>query len=109
MFHLLKDDKHILSGEALSDAITMAKKYEIECFLLNCSPLERIEKALEIVSKNWNKEWGIYPNLGVGEPNPDGIIDTIYSDKDFINVFTPFVFYSGDHGLITNNEKSWID
>ena len=32
-----------------------------------------------------------------------------YSDKDFINVFTPFVFYSGDHGLITNNEKSWID
>ena len=83
---VLRDDKHILSGESLRDAISMASEHEIQCFLLNCNPIKRTEKALEIVSKKWNKEWGIYPNLGVGEPDPDGIIDIIYSDKDFIDL-----------------------
>ena len=28
----------------------------------------------KILSKNWNKRWGVYPNLGIGNPSPDGII-----------------------------------
>ena len=38
------------------------------------------------MAKNWNKEWGIYPNLGIGEPSPDGIINHIYSNEEFLNV-----------------------
>ena len=39
-----------------------------------------------IVSENWNKEWGIYPNLGTGEPSPDGIIEHIHSNQEFLTI-----------------------
>ena len=44
------------------------------------------EDAIRTVSENWNREWGIYPNLGIGEPSPDGVVDDIHSDENFINL-----------------------
>ena len=41
---------------------------------------------MNIVSENWEREWGIYPNLGIGEPSPNGNIKTIYSDNEFLRV-----------------------
>ena len=60
--------------------------YYSNCFLLNCSPLHRTKKALKVVAENWNKSWGIYPNLSIGEPDPNGIINEIHSTKEFINL-----------------------
>ena len=39
---------------------------------------------MSIISENWNKRWGIYPNLGVGEPSPDGNIKELHSNKEFL-------------------------
>ena len=81
---VLKDDKHILSGEKLADAIKLLSDYNVDTLLINCNPLNRTGNALSIISKTWNKRWGIYPNLGLGEPSPDGIIKEIYSDEEFL-------------------------
>ena len=83
---ILKDDKNILSGEPLTNAIKMLNKYNIECLLINCTPLHVTLDALETISDNWNKRWGIYPNLGIGEPSPTGDIKTIHSNDNFIKL-----------------------
>ena len=57
----------------------------INCLLLNCNPIERTNNAISILSDKWNREWGIYPNLGIGEPSSDGNITDFESDKDFIS------------------------
>ena len=36
------------------------------------------------MSNNCSIPWGIYPNLGIGEPSPDGNIKNIYSDEEFL-------------------------
>ena len=83
---VLKDDKHILSGDKLLDAIKLLGDYNVDRLLINCNSLNRTENALFIISKTWNKPWGIYPNLGFGEPSPDGNIEKIHSDEQFIEV-----------------------
>jgi len=83
---VLKNSEELLSREKLIDAILMIGDYDVDCFLLNCNPLDKTSKAMEIVSENWKGEWGIYPNLGIGEPSPDGIISDIHSDKEFLSI-----------------------
>ena len=83
-FNLL-DSIHIKSGETLVDAIQMTADFDVDCILLNCNPIERTKESLKIVSENC-LTWGIYPNLGIGEPSPDGIISNYYSDEDFLNL-----------------------
>tara|TARA_Y100000590_G_scaffold85739_1_gene95987 strand:+ start:2196 stop:3053 length:858 start_codon:yes stop_codon:yes gene_type:complete len=80
----LKDSEHLLSGDKLVDAIHLLDNYNVDAVLLNCTPLKRTSKALNIISENWSKKWGIYPNLGIGEPSPDGNINKIHSDKEFL-------------------------
>ena len=74
---VLLDDKHILSGELLDDAIREVKNFNVDVLLLNCNPLNRTKIALKTLINHWNRRWGIYPNFGIGEPNPDGIIHNI--------------------------------
>ena len=83
---VLKSSEEILSGEKLVDAIRMVENYDVGCILLNCNTLHRTIDAMDIVAKNWQRNWGIYPNLGIGEPSPDGIINRIYSDEEYISV-----------------------
>jgi len=83
---VLKNSKQILSGEKLVDAIRMLKNYDVSCVLLNCNPLNRTIDAMNIIAENWERMWGVYPNLGIGEPSPDGIINQIYSDEEYISV-----------------------
>ena len=83
---VLKDDSHILSGESLSDAIDLLKDYDVKCLLINCTPLKRTNDSLPIISHKWTKKWGIYPNLGIGEPSPDGNITNIHLDEDLLKV-----------------------
>ena len=82
----LRNSSQILSGEKLINALRMLDNYDVDCVLLNCSPLNRTKDAMKIVAETWKKAWGIYPNLGVGEPSPDGIINQIYSDEEYISL-----------------------
>ena len=83
-FNLL-DSYRIQSGEKLVDAISMASNYNIDCILLNCNSLERTREALKIISEK-SLKWGIYPNLGIGEPSPDGVITEYSPVKEFISL-----------------------
>ena len=83
---VLLDEKHILSGELLEDAIKEVEQFNVDVLLLNCNPINRTKITLKTLSEHWNKRWGIYPNIGIGEPNPDGIIHNAYSDEDFMDL-----------------------
>ncbi|MBC8256437.1 MAG: homocysteine S-methyltransferase family protein [Candidatus Marinimicrobia bacterium] len=80
---VLKDDEHLLSGELLLDALTLLQDYSVKMVLLNCNPLQRTENAMVCISENWTEKWGIYPNLGIGEPAPDGKISEYESMEKF--------------------------
>ena len=84
-FNLL-NSKQIRSGEFLNKAIQMIHKYPVEYLLLNCNSLIRTINASEIISGNWSKKWGIYPNIGIGEPSPNGIIKNYHTDEDFLRM-----------------------
>ena len=71
---VLKDDRHLLSGDSISLTIEKMKDHSIDCILFNCNPLDRTLKAAENLVHSWPHKWGVYPNLGVGEASPDGHI-----------------------------------
>ena len=83
---ILKNDNCLLSGDSLCDALSTLNKYNIDMVLLNCNPLLRTKNAVDIIVENWHRDWGIYPNLGKGEPELLGNI-TDYESKDkFLSV-----------------------
>ena len=82
----LKDSLHIKSGEKIKDTINIIKNFPVETILLNCNPLTRTIRASREIKTHWRQKWGIYPNLGIGEPSPDGIINNYYTNKEFLNV-----------------------
>ena len=69
---VLKDENYLLSGDSIVDALKIVKGYTVECILLNCNPLNRTIMAVENIVDNWEGKWGVYPNLGIGEPSSDG-------------------------------------
>ena len=84
---VLKDSNHILSGELLIEALkVLGDNNCVKRILLNCNPLQKTKDALKIMSNTCSTPWGIYPNLGIGEPSPDGNIENIYSDKEFLEI-----------------------
>ena len=83
---VLKDDTHLLSGDKLVDALILIQNYPVEMALLNCNPLQRTENALIHLAENLAGKWGVYPNMGIGEPSPDGRITEYESTGNFIAV-----------------------
>jgi len=83
---ILKDQKHILSGETLTDAIKMVQKYNINALLINCSSMYATNYCMKTISDSWNKRWGIYPNFGIGAPSPNGDIKIIHSNDNFLRM-----------------------
>ena len=83
---VLKDENHLLSGDRLADALNMLNNYQIKIVLLNCNPLDRTKIAVDNIVDNWIGGWGIYPNLGRGEPSPDGCIAECEPIEKFMTV-----------------------
>jgi len=71
---IMKDQDHILSGNKINDVYTLAKN-RVDCLMLNCNTIEKTGQALVPMIKNWGSNWGVYPNLGLSEPEPDGEIE----------------------------------
>ena len=80
----LKTSQHIASGDKIIDIISIINNFNVDCLLLNCNSLSLTEKALKILNSNWDGKIGIYPNLGPSPPIPDGNIDSICSDENYI-------------------------
>ena len=71
---VLKDVNHLLSGDTIIDALEIIKQYSVDCVMLNCNSLCLTLGAVDILVDNWPGKWGVYPNLGIGGPSPDGNI-----------------------------------
>jgi homocysteine S-methyltransferase len=71
---VLKNQQQLLSGDLLLDALRLLNNFNVSMVLLNCNPLDRTIKTINNIVNNWHGSWGIYPNLGKGEPSPDGCI-----------------------------------
>ena len=84
---ILKDEKHILSGELLKDCIKMLDDFNVDVLLINCSSMYSINYSINTIIDNWGKRWGAYPNLGIGKPSPNGDIKSIHSDDNFIRLY----------------------
>ena len=54
--------------------------------LLNCNPLGPTKRAVDNIVDNWSDGWGIYPNLGIGEPSPDGYITKYEPMEKYLSV-----------------------
>ena len=91
---VLKDENHLLSGEELFDALIVLTGYHIDMLLLNCNPLKRTRRAVDNVVDNWSDSWGVYPNLGRGEPAPDGHITKHETMVKYLSV----IEYARDKG-----------
>ena len=85
---VLKDNEHLLSGEKLIDALKLLKKKQVDTVLINCNSIKRTYQSMNIISENWTGSWGIYPNLGIGEPSIDGKITKYSSIDDFSDLIT---------------------
>ena len=85
---VLKDNEHLLSGEKLIDALKLLKKKQVDTVLINCNSIKRTYQSMNIISENWTGSWGIYPNLGIGEPSVDGKITKYSSMDDFSDLIT---------------------
>ena len=83
---VLKNNHQLLSGDLLLDALRLLNNFNINMVLLNCNPFYRTIKAVDNIVDNWHGGWGIYPNLGKGEPSPDGCIVEYEPINKFMSV-----------------------
>ena len=83
---VLKNDNYLLSGDSLFDALNILQNYNVDMVLLNCNPLGRTMRAMNNIADNWPRNWGVYPNLGKGEPSPDGCIVEYETMEKFLFV-----------------------
>ena len=94
---VLKDVNHLLSGDTIIDALEVIKQYSVDCVMLNCNSLCLTLGAVDILVDNWPGKWGVYPNLGIGGPSPDGNIshyekiDLFISTMERIMSKNPFI------------------
>ena len=79
---IMKDKNHILSGHHINDVFMLCDK-NIDCLMLNCNTIAKTNETLEIIKDNWINSWGVYPNLGLSEPEPDGEIEEKVQETDF--------------------------
>ena len=79
---ILKNDCKLLSGHNLDDVFKFSKS-EVDCLLMNCNSFEKTNASLPNFLNQWESDWGVYPNLGITEPEPDGTMDLKISDKLF--------------------------
>ena len=81
---VLKDADHLLSGDSMVDTLEMIKHYSVDCIMLNCNSLDLTVTAVEKLVDNCHGDWGIYPNLGRGEPSADGYISSHESMEKYL-------------------------
>jgi homocysteine S-methyltransferase len=82
----LKDAKHLKSGDLINTALTFIKDYPVAAVLMNCAPVDIISKAIDNFVDIWPGDWGIYPNLGIGEPDSVGIIKNTFQNDEFLSL-----------------------
>ncbi len=87
---IVKDGDHLLSGHPLKSVYPLAKD-NVDVLMLNCSTVEKTNLALGNLNKHWDGDWGVYPNLGLTEPEPDGKMDKKVDDRSFSKIISQYL------------------
>ncbi len=87
---IVKDKDHLLSGHPMIDVYKLAEN-QIDCLMLNCNTIEKTDQTLQLMIDDWGSAWGVYPNLGINEPEPDGEIETKVDRDYFENIIVKYL------------------
>ena len=49
------------------------------CIRDSCNTIQLTLKAIHTIKRYWNRSWGVYPNLGINNPEIDGKIEKLVS------------------------------
>ncbi len=78
---ILEDESYLLDGTPLNEVLENLTTGNVEVLLFNCNTIQVAMKAIQTLKQHWDRSWGVYPNLGFTNPEPDGRIERIISDE----------------------------
>jgi len=87
---IVKNGNHLLSGHPLDSVYELAKE-KVDVLMLNCNTIDKTDRALAGIIDNWDGDWGVYPNLGLTEPEPDGEMKEKVDDRSFSNIISKYL------------------
>ena len=87
---IIKDKEHLLSGDLIEDVFPIVND-KISCLMLNCNTIDVTNRALDSFINNWNSKWGVYPNLGLTKPEPDGKMIQKVDDDEFERTMISYI------------------
>jgi S-methylmethionine-dependent homocysteine/selenocysteine methylase len=87
---IVKNGDHLLSGHPLESVYELAKD-KVDVLMLNCNTIDKTDQTLEKLIINWDGNWGVYPNLGLSEPEPDGEMKEKVDDQSFNNIISRYI------------------
>ena len=79
---IINEKGHLLSGDSLREIYALNIK-QLTCLMLNCNTIELTGQSLNSFVDNSTLNWGIYPNLGLTQPEVDGEIHGIVDTEKF--------------------------
>ena len=87
---IVNDVDHLLSGHPIESVYELAK-YKVDVLMLNCNTIDKTDQTLEKMINNWGRDWGVYPNLGLTEPEPDGEMKEKVDDRSFSKIVSKYL------------------
>ena len=87
---IIKDKEHLLSGHLIEDVFPIVND-KISCLMLNCNTIDITNRVLDSFINNWNSKWGVYPNLGLTKPEPDGKMIRKVDDNEFERTMISYI------------------
>ena len=79
---IINEKGHLLSGDSLREIYALNIK-QLTCLMLNCNTIELTKQILNPFIDNSTLNWGVYPNLGLTQPELDGEIHGIVDTEKF--------------------------
>ena len=87
---IIKDKEHLLSGHLIEDVFPIVND-KISCLMLICNTIDITIRVLDSFINNWNSKWGVYPNLGLTKPEPDGKMIQKVDDDEFERTMISYI------------------
>jgi homocysteine S-methyltransferase len=81
---LIKNESSLFDDTPLVDVFTLIEDANFEAVLFNCVPLNILPGAIKTLKKHWDRNWGVYPNLGKSMPSAEGEFDEFETNENFI-------------------------
>jgi len=81
---LINNESTLFDGTPLTTVYQLLSAASFDTILFNCTTLDSLPGAIDLLQNYWTGKWGIYPTLGTSMPAPGGEFEKIESDEVFI-------------------------